>query len=96
MNERTEPIVVEETFDVPPEIVWKAITDPGQMRQWFFEQMNQFRPEVGFETKFEVQVEDRVFPHVWNVTEVIPGEKIAYGWRYDGYPGDGKVTWELS
>ncbi|HEY5914703.1 MAG TPA: hypothetical protein VJA21_29280 [Verrucomicrobiae bacterium] len=30
-------VVVERTFKVPTEKVWKAVTNPPQMRRWFFE-----------------------------------------------------------
>jgi uncharacterized protein YndB with AHSA1/START domain len=28
--------------------------------------------------------------------EVIPNKKLTYSWRYDGYPGESKVTWDLN
>ena len=37
----------------------------------------------------------RDFLHLWKVTEVIPLQKIAYDWKYDGYPGDAFVVFEL-
>ena len=33
----TDSIVVEQTYNVPIAVVWKAITDKDQMRQWYFE-----------------------------------------------------------
>ncbi len=96
MDTNADPIVVEQVFNAPMAVVWKAITDKHQMRQWFFETMTDFEPYVGFETEFNVRCEDRDFPHVWNVTEVVPERRIAYGWRYGGYPGNSTVTWELS
>ena len=92
----TDPIVVEQTYNVPLAVVWKAITDKEQMPQWFFNTMTDFEPEVGFETQFDVECEGRTFPHQWKVTEVIPETKIAYDWCYEGFPGESSVTWELS
>lgn len=92
----TSPIVVERTYNAPVSVVWNAITDKDQMRQWYFEPLADFKPEVGFETEFDVQFEGQNYPHQWNVTEVVPETKIAYDWRYRGYPGDSSVTWELS
>ena len=92
----TAPVVVEQTFNAPMEVVWKAITDKDQMRQWFFETMTDFEPELGFETQFNVRCEDRDYPHLWKVTDVAPGRRIAYDWRYGGYPGVSKVVWEVS
>jgi uncharacterized protein YndB with AHSA1/START domain len=91
-----DPIVVEGTYKVPIAVVWNAITDKDQMRQWYFEPMTEFEPEVGFETQFDVQCEGQNFPYQWKVTEVVPEKRIAYGWRYGGYTGDSSVMWELS
>ncbi len=61
MTVRAEPIVVEQFYKVPIQVVWKAITDKDQMRRWYFEPMADFRPEVGFETKFAVQFESQQY-----------------------------------
>jgi len=91
----SNPIIVEQTFDAPIAVVWRAITDKDQMRQWFFEPMAEFEPEIGFVTRFKVHCEGKDYLHVWKVTAVVPQKLIAYQWRYDGYPGDSIVTWEL-
>ncbi|MEM9293636.1 MAG: SRPBCC domain-containing protein [Acidobacteriota bacterium] len=91
-----EPIIVEHLFNAPIDIAWKAITDEKQMRQWLFETIASFQPEVGFETQFDVECEGVIYPHLWKITEVIPGKKIVYDWRYGGYPGGSSVAWELS
>jgi len=95
MKKSDEPIVVEQTFAATPDDVWRAITDIDQMHQWYFENIPAFEPEVGFETQFNVQSENRNFLHLWKVTEVIPGKKITYGWKFAKYPGDSFVVWEL-
>lgn len=89
------PVVIETTFDESIETVWSAITEIDNMRQWYFENIPSFRPEVGFGTQFNVVSGDRDFHHVWQVTEVVPLERIAYDWRYEGYPGDSCVVFEL-
>lgn len=96
MKKNDEPIIVEETFHTSIDAVWKAITEPGQMRQWFFENIPDFKPEEGFETKFKVVSGERTFTHLWRVTEVIPKKKITYNWKYAEYTGDSFVTFELS
>ncbi len=96
MDATAEPIVVEQIFNAPISVVWKAITDPDQMRRWFFETMTNFEPAVGFQTQFNVRVEDQDYPHQWKVTDVVPEKRIVYDWRYGGYRGDSSVTWELS
>ncbi len=94
MNEN--PIVVEHTFEAPIGMVWQAITDKDQMRQWFFEPITDFEPEVGFEAQFTVRSNDQNYLHLWKVTDVVPGERITYQWQYGEYAGNSSVTWELS
>lgn len=96
MNINEGPIIVEETFNVSIESVWKAITEIDLMRQWYFENIPSFEAEVGFETQFNVENEGRIFPHMWKVTEAIPNKKIVYTWKFENYPGDSIVEWELS
>ena len=96
MDATAEPIVVEQIFNAPISVVWKAITDTDQMRRWFFETMTNFEPAVGFQTQFNVRVEDQDYPHQWKVTDVVQEKRIVYDWRYGGYPGNSSVTWELS
>jgi uncharacterized protein YndB with AHSA1/START domain len=90
------PIVVEQSLVASVEAVWRAITEKDQMKQWFFETIDSFRPEVGFQTRFKVRSGDKDYVHLWKVAEVVPRERIAYDWRYEGYPGDSRVTFELS
>jgi uncharacterized protein YndB with AHSA1/START domain len=33
--------------------------------------------------------------HIWKVTEVKPGKRISYEWKFGGYPGNSLVTFEL-
>ena len=47
------------------------------MKLWFFSNKTYFEPVVGFETRFVIQVEDRIFPHLWKLTEVVPNKKIS-------------------
>ncbi|MCZ6836165.1 MAG: SRPBCC domain-containing protein [Planctomycetota bacterium] len=96
MDTNDPPIVVEQTFNAPIATVWKSITDLDQMRQWYFETIEEFKPQVGFESRFTVSCEDREFIHVWTITDVVPEQRIAYGWRYEGITGNSTLVWELS
>lgn len=90
-----QPIVVERLLNAPIDKVWSAITDREEMKQWYFE-LAEFRPEPGFEFSFEGGPDDRVYIHLCRVTEVVPGRRISYSWRYKGYDGDSLVTFELT
>jgi uncharacterized protein YndB with AHSA1/START domain len=89
-----EPFVIERTYNAPAEKVWKAITDRDQMKQWYFD-LAEFKPEVGFEFSFEGCPPEKTYLHLCKITEVVPGKKLAYSWRYDGYDGISFVTFEL-
>jgi len=91
-----EPVIVEETFGATIDTVWKSITEVDLMRQWYFENIPEFKPEVGFETQFNVKSQGRDFLHKWTVTEVVPMGRMTYNWKFDGYPGDSFVVFELS
>lgn len=95
MKNTEAPVVIEESFATSIDSVWEAITNPELMRQWFFENIDAFAPTVGSLSQFVVTVEDRTFTHLWKVTEVIPGQKISYDWKYKEYPGDAFVTFQL-
>lgn len=86
---------IEQTFQAPMSLVWKAITDKDEMKLWYFD-LPEFKPEVGSEFRFMGgPTEDRQYKHICWVTEVIPVQKIAYTWQYDGYPGSSLVKFEL-
>lgn len=91
---KTEPFVIERTYNAPIEKVWNAITNKDAMKQWYFD-VPEFKPEVGCEFSFEGGDGNRTFLHLCKVTEVIPGKKITHSWRYDGEEGNSFVTWEL-
>jgi len=89
------PVVVAQLFNCSKESLWHAITRHDQMIQWFFENIPEFKPEVGFETGFDVDTGARVFPHRWKITEVVKFNRIVYDWQYAGYPGRALVFFEL-
>ncbi|MET6998072.1 SRPBCC family protein [Chitinophaga defluvii] len=91
---KNEPVVFERTFNAPVARVWKAITDSNDMQQWYFN-LPGFKPEVGYEFQFTAGDDPKQYLHLCKVTEVVPGKKLTYSWRYDGYEGNSFVTFEL-
>jgi uncharacterized protein YndB with AHSA1/START domain len=90
-----EPFIISREFDAPIQKVWQAITDKEQMKQWYFD-LPEFKPEVGAKFQFSAGADAKKYLHLCQVKEVIPGKKIAYTWRYEGYEGDSLVTFELA
>ncbi|TDS18943.1 uncharacterized protein YndB with AHSA1/START domain [Maribacter caenipelagi] len=91
-----EPIIVTQLFNASMEQVWEALTDVNQMRQWYFDAIPDFKPEVSFKTRFLITNEGRNFTHNWVITEVDIPTKISYRWTFDEYPGESISTFELS
>jgi len=86
---------IEHTYSAPIEKVWKAISDKNEMKKWYFD-LAEFKPEVGFEFRFTGGPSpDRQYLHICVITEVIQNKKLTYSWRFDGYPGNSFVTFEL-
>lgn len=95
MQTSDEPVVVEETYSATIDDLWKAITVPEQMREWFFFEMIEFEPMVGFETQFNVEADGKTYVHTWKLAEVESKKRIVYDWSYEGLPGRGLVEWDL-
>ncbi len=91
---KTEPLAIEKVFNAPASRVWKAITNKDEMKRWYFD-INEFKPEVGFEFQFNGGSDEKKYLHLCKILEVIPGKKIAYSWIYKDYPGESVVTFEL-
>jgi len=90
------PIIITQVFDQSISDVWDAITQLDAMRQWFFANIPEFKPELNFETRFLITNEGRQFTHVWKIIDVIPFQRITYHWSYPEYSGSAKVTFELN
>ncbi|MEN8788003.1 MAG: SRPBCC domain-containing protein [Flavobacteriaceae bacterium] len=95
MDDRREPIIIEQYFDLPVEKVWKAITEQEQMVEWFFADIPEFKAEKGFTTVFDVDSGRRIFRHCWKILEAEVPSKITYHWSYEDMEGEGFVTFEL-
>lgn len=96
MKKSEELVRIEEEFACASTDLWAAIVEPERMRQWFFADIPDFRPEPGFYTEFMVDAGERQFLHQWEVTEVELGTRIAYRWRYAGYAGAAQSVFEVS
>ena len=94
-------IVIELFFPHPPQKVWKALTEPELLSQWFMK--NDFKAEVGHHFNFR----DKPRPGVaWDgivyseVLEVVPDKKLVYTWKGGPKPGvitlDTVLTWTLT
>lgn len=90
----TTPLVLEQEYDAPVELMWRALTEKELMSKWYFD-ISGFHLEVGNRFHFEGGVEDRRYMHHCEILEIIPLERLKYSWRYEGEEGISFVTFEL-
>ena len=87
------------TINNSVENVWKAITQPEEMKKWYFNISN-FEAKEGEIYDFIVSITDKEgehdFRHLFKILEVIPNKKLVHTWEYPGYSaGTSILTWEL-
>ena len=96
ISEQTKPIIIERIYNAPVEKVWQALTDKDQMKKWYFD-LADFQPRVGFAFQFHGQGhKGEQYLHLCKITEVIKNKKLSYTWKYEGFPGESLVTFELA
>ncbi|MBM7788160.1 SRPBCC family protein [Tenggerimyces flavus] len=81
-----EVLVLERSFDHPPAKVWRALTEPEQLAQWFPASMT-VELAVGAKITFSFGPEDD--PQDGEVTACDPPRTFAYSW------GSEHLRWEL-
>ena len=97
-------IVIEKNvvIDASPEVVFKAITDPKELTNWFPDQAI-LEAKLGGKVKFsfykDKEREYREFDFFPEgvITEFIPNKKVSYIWHEPNTPDFPRtvVTWEL-
>lgn len=96
MEEANEPIIITESFTCSQEVLWDAITQYSELKQWFFEEMSAFEAQPGYLSEFVIHNEERVFSHQIKVLEIKPCELMIQQWQFKEYPGTGHVIYRLS
>ena len=90
------PLVIERIIHAPAAAIWSALTDPEEMKEWYFD-IPDFRAEVGFQFQFSAgEGQEKSYVHLCEVLEVVPETKLSYSWRYEGYGGNSILTFELT
>lgn len=90
-----KPLIIEQVFNAPIALVWRAITEKELMKKWYFD-ISDFKPEVGNKFQFIGGEEGKRYVHLCEVLEVFPNKKLKYSWKYEGNTGLSFVTFELS
>ncbi len=96
MKTTEPPIILTEYYDAPIARLWNSLTVLEEMQQWYFKEIEQFKPIEGFATQFTFGTEGKLFTTNWKITQLIPNELIRYTWNYVHYKGDSEVCFTLS
>lgn len=89
----TTPLIKSFHYHTTIERVWAALTETDQMKQWYFPQLQEFEPVVGFIFRFDDN--SAAYRKEWVVTRLVTGKTLAHSWAYKGYPGSSEVLFEL-
>lgn len=65
------------------------------MRQWYFGNIPEFRPEVEFQVEFDVEAESRTFRHRWKVSAADAPNSLSYLWDYPDLNGLAEVHFRI-
>lgn len=84
----------------PADVVWNAITQADQMKQWYF-RISNFEAKKGEIFDFIVSISDdegdHDFRHLFKIIEVVPNKKLKHTWEHPGHSaGTSTLTWELT
>ena len=91
-----QPIELEQSFSVSPQIIWSCLTELHHLNQWFFQELNEFNAEPNFRTAFSIEFNGKIFTHCWEIREIVPQNRLVLGWQYKEYSGDSEVIFDLS
>lgn len=82
-------IVITRAFNAPPELVWKAWTDPERIVRWFGPNgfsttIKSMDLRIGGEWRYDMKGPDgRVYPNLVVFREIVPNERLVYAHRDD-------------
>lgn len=92
---KDQTIVKDIAFNAAITTLWDAITDPEEMKKWYFN-IQDFKLVEGNKFYF-YEPNGKNFKHVCRILEVVPGERIRYTWSYPEYSkAISVVSWQLT
>ena len=94
-NQPSAFLVLSNIFDLSLSQLWQSLTWPKAIQQWFFKEIQDFKPIKGFKTAFVFCNENESYTHCWEVLEAVDQQKLTILWHYKECPGQMKVIFEL-
>jgi uncharacterized protein YndB with AHSA1/START domain len=89
-----EAVIVQQMLKAPVQKIWKALTEPAQLKKWFFH-IPVFKAIPGFQFEFSGQEEFTQHGHKCRIVEAVADHKLTFTWRYKKLQGVSKVTFEF-
>jgi uncharacterized protein YndB with AHSA1/START domain len=108
MTTETTPreLTLTRTFDAPRQLVWDAYTVPEQLAKWWGPSIMhtpletitvELRPGGAFRLTMVSDIDGTEYPSEMTIREVVPIERLAYGWDAQGRGiAGGEVTVTLT
>lgn len=82
---------IERTFDAPPELVWRALTEPELLARWWARgnpmTVERFEIRPGGHWRFVEHASDGDFGFEGRFREIEPPKMLSQTFEYDGQPG---------
>jgi uncharacterized protein YndB with AHSA1/START domain len=106
MATTTRELTLTRTFDAPRQLVWDAYTVPEQLAKWWGPSIMhtpletitvELRPGGAFRLTMVSDVDGTTYPSEMTIREVVPIERLVYGWDTQGRGiAGGEVTVTLT
>jgi uncharacterized protein YndB with AHSA1/START domain len=84
-------ILIERTFNAPRAAVWRAMTDPELIAQWWGRghklDVERFEFKVGGHWRFVEHADDQKHGFEGRFAEIVPQSRVAQTFEWDGLPG---------
>lgn len=88
-------ILTKIVIDATASMVWHALTNKSQMKEWYFD-IPDFNLEEGATFNFYEPGGAKEYHHRCQIQEVIPHTKLSYTWTHPSYSkGNSVVSWFL-
>lgn len=90
-----DALTLSETYNVPVEELWQALTNQEKMKIWYFDISN-FKLERGFVFEFYEPGEERKYLHRCEILDFKPNSFLKHTWTHPEFSnGITEVHWEM-
>lgn len=96
-------LTIERTFKAPREKVFRALTDPAVLAQWYAPgpmaaSVERFEAKAGGSFRLTMSGEEGEHTAFGKIVEIVPNERVVKSWQWDNpeMPFESLVTYELA